>query len=49
MNQQQGPRKRRFNQTEPITSRLRDLVRSYPKGLGLISAHPETNNWLIFS
>lgn len=28
--------RRHFNQTERITARLRDLVRSYPKGLGLV-------------
>jgi sacsin len=32
----QGPRKLEFNQTERITARLRDLVRNYPKGLGLV-------------
>ncbi|NOJ80768.1 DUF3883 domain-containing protein [Myxococcus xanthus] len=30
------PEPRRFNQTSRITARLRDLVRSYPKGLGLV-------------
>ena len=36
MNQPQRPRELKFDQTERITSRLRDLVRNYPKGLGLI-------------
>ena len=31
-----GPKKIDFNQTERITARLRDLVRNYPKGLGLV-------------
>lgn len=30
------PRPRPFNQTERITARLNDLVRHYPKGLGLV-------------
>jgi len=31
-----GPKKLKFDQTERITNRLRDLVRNYPKGLGLV-------------
>ncbi|MER2601772.1 MAG: hypothetical protein ABTR27_05400, partial [Candidatus Competibacter phosphatis] len=34
--QDQRPGRRRFNQTERITTRLKDLVRSYPKGLALV-------------
>ena len=36
MSNSQSPPELEFDQTERITSRLRDLVRNYPKGLGLV-------------